>query len=828
MDQSRATRWVALVVALALGAGMATPAAALASGNPKTTNSIVGRSSETVVLSDAGTPVAQSSVSTSSVTAPVADSAAADSVGPVALGGTAAGSVGSLAASTTADSETAAEQTGYESGQLVVSYRSSSTGPVRTLANKRAGVGRTEHLSKLDPDVALATLAPGVEVAAAVAALRDDPSVVAVQPNYTYQVSRTPNDYYFASNQWALNNTGQTGGAYDADIDAPEAWSTVTGSSRGAVAVVDSGVLMTHEDLNDNIWTNPGEIAGNGIDDDRNGYVDDVHGWDFVNNDANPTDDNGHGTNAASIIGAEGNNGVGVSGVAWDVSILPLKVIDAGGGGTTAGAIAAFSYAAVEGVRIINNSWGVAIANDPALEASIERTNALFVCASGNGGYSPADGSDPDGKIGDNNDLYPFIPAALDSANVIAVGATTNTDARASFSNYGATSVDLFAPGVSILGAGVGSNSRYVGYTGTSMAAPQVSGVAALMLAANPALSVAQLKAGLLGSVDRKTSLTGACVSGGRVNAAAAVARATQGSGTLTGKITHKTAPVVGATVTIGTTGMVATTADDGTYSLANVPAGTHTVTVAADGLGAESLAGVAIANASTTVRNVDLRAASALTMAAPVFTYSSSTRLTGTLSYIDSTESTAAVAIAGATITLTRSVDGGAHWTTVGTTVTSSDGSWFYDYNPPSTFERNHLMRATYAGSSTGPAGSSVDARIEARTYLSTPTTSVSAPVASRSFQISGYIGPKFTAGTRPARALIYRRQSNGTWALYKTVSMKAYLYSSTRTRLKVTTAIGSRGYYRVTMRSLSTVKSATGYTFGTSYGGYKSFRVR
>ena len=754
----------------------------------------------------------------------------------VALAGKAS-AVGASAPTTTPNSAAPNSATGLEPsgavpGEVIITYRDDATSQARSRADKRGRVGSTARLSGRDARIVLATLEAGADVSAAITELEGDPAVLSAQPNYTYQSAATPNDYYFASNQWGLNNTGQTGGSADADIDAPEAWSKTTGSSNVVVAVIDSGVLMSHQDLDGNIWTNPGEIAGNGVDDDHNGYVDDVHGWDFVNGDANPNDDRGHGTNAASIIGAEGNNGVGVAGVAWDVSIMPLKVLDAFGGGNTAGAVAAIHYAAAEGVRIVNNSWGVATANDPALKAAIEETDALFVCAAGNGGYIPADGSDPSGNIGDNSDIYPFIPASLNSANIISVGASTNTDGRATFSNYGAQSVDLFAPGVSILGAGIASNSKYVGYTGTSMAAPHVSGAAALMLSANPNLTVGQLKAGLLASADRKAAFAPLSVSGGRLNLAGAVTVASRGTGALSGTITHNGAPISGARIEVGGVGTVCVTDASGLYRADDIPSGTYSITVSAPGLKTETLAGVAITSGSTVVRNVTLRAISTITVDAPAFTYSASTRLSGTLSYLDSSVSTSAVPIGNAPVTLERSVNGGSTWSRFTTVTTSAEGSWSYTYNPASTFERNQLIRATYPGvdasAPSGAAGSSAVASLGARTYLSTPTTSVASPLHKTAFSVRGYIGPKYTAGTLPAKVLVYRLNADGTWTLVQSANMKAYAYSSTRSALRGSLSIASKGTYQIRFKSTSAVRTALGYPLTTTYGGSKTFRVR
>ena len=320
-----------------------------------------------------------------------------------------------------------------------------------------------------------------------------------------------PNDPSFGT-LYGLHNIGQSGGTADADIDATEAWQVTTGSENVIVAVIDTGIDHTHPDLVDNIWVNPGETPGNGIDDDGNGFIDDVHGYDFVNNDGDPFDDEGHGTHVAGTIGATGNNGVGVVGVSWDVSLMGLKFLDANGSGSTADAVRAVNYATMmrnqygHNIRVTNNSWGgggSSTALRDAIEAGAE-ADILFVAAAGNSGT--------------DNDASPHYPSSYTSAAVVAVAATDRNDALASFSCFGATSVDLAAPGVGILSTVPGGG--YASYSGTSMATPHVAGAAALALAVDPTLTVAELRAAILGTVDAKPGLAGQMVTGGRLNAA--------------------------------------------------------------------------------------------------------------------------------------------------------------------------------------------------------------------------------------------------------------------------------------------------------------------
>jgi len=266
-----------------------------------------------------------------------------------------------------------------------------------------------------------------------IAMLRDTPGVLSVEPNYIVTANDLPNDPEF-DQLWGLNNTGQTGGTPDADIDAPEAWEIQTGESV-LVGVIDTGVDYNHPDLINNIWTNPGEIPGDGIDNDGNGYIDDVHGYDFVNDDGDPWDDNSHGTHVAGTIAAQGDNNIGVSGVSWSAQIMPLKFLDSSGYGTTFDAIQAVEYATMMGVQLTNNSWGGGGYSQGLYDAIAAAGEAgqLFVAAAGN-------------SYGNNNDINPHYPSSYDLDNIISVAATDHNDQLASFSNYGAESVDIGLP----------------------------------------------------------------------------------------------------------------------------------------------------------------------------------------------------------------------------------------------------------------------------------------------------------------------------------------------------------------------------------------------
>lgn len=341
-------------------------------------------------------------------------------------------------------------------------------------------------------------------VAEAIARYRNHPAVRIIEPNYLLHADVVPNDPSFPI-QWSLQNTGQQGGTPGADIHAVAAWDQTTGSNQVVVAIIDTGIDLTHPDLVANLYTNPGEIPGNGLDDDGNNLVDDVHGFDFANFDGDPSDDNGHGTHVAGTIGAQGNNGLGVAGVVWHARLLPLKFLDAGGTGTTADAVDCVDYAVLAGASVINASWGSS-ERSQALELAISGANdegVLFVTAAGN--------------TGSNNDVFGNYPASFPERNVIAVGASSQTDGRASFSNYGPAGVDLFAPGVQILSTLPGD--RYGLSSGTSMSAPHVSGALALLKSRFPGMGAPTMKDVLMAATDRVPALAGLCVSGGRLNA---------------------------------------------------------------------------------------------------------------------------------------------------------------------------------------------------------------------------------------------------------------------------------------------------------------------
>jgi len=339
-----------------------------------------------------------------------------------------------------------------------------------------------------------------------------------VEPDWVVKVQATPSDAAFADGRlWGLHNTGQSGGTPDADIDAPAAWDVTTGNAGVVVGVVDTGIRYTHQDLAANMWVNPTEIAGNGIDDDLNGFVDDVHGINAITSSGDPMDDNGHGSHCAGTIGAAANGSGPHVGVAWQVRLMALKFLASDGSGYSSDAITCIDYAIGKGVDILSNSWGGG-GYSLAMAAAIHRAQAtgiLFVAAAGN--------------EGNDNDATPSYPASYTMNNVIAVAALDRSDQLAYFSNYGATSVDLGAPGVDIFSCTAASDTSYGTYNGTSMAAPHVSGVAALIKAQFPGITLDNLRQRLLSSTVVVGALSGRCTTAGRVNAAAALLAAADG-----------------------------------------------------------------------------------------------------------------------------------------------------------------------------------------------------------------------------------------------------------------------------------------------------------
>ncbi|MBI1902432.1 MAG: S8 family serine peptidase [Planctomycetia bacterium] len=377
--------------------------------------------------------------------------------------------------------------------------------------------------------------------------LSGNPFVRYTEPNYLIQPEFIPNDPLFGF-KWGLHNTGQDipgfgPGTPDADIDAPEAWDLInsgggggsgggaggggpggflippgsgggTPTSRVVVAILDTGVDWTHQDLFDNIWRNNPEIFGfPGFDDDGNGFIDDLIGWDFGDNDNNPQDADIHGTHVAGIVGAVHNNGIGVSGVAPDVQIMPLKIF--GGRPFISAAIGGIGYAVRMGARISNSSWRTPGPPLGAFSASLfdavsraRDAGLIFVASAGN--------------TTEDNDVIDHYPSDFELDNVVAVAATDKFDDLAFFSNFGATTVDLGAPGVEVLSTIPGNDYTFL--DGTSMASPHVAGALAVVWQQNPSLSYIQVINRVLSTVDPLPSLNGITVTGGRLNLFNAVA----------------------------------------------------------------------------------------------------------------------------------------------------------------------------------------------------------------------------------------------------------------------------------------------------------------
>ncbi len=353
-------------------------------------------------------------------------------------------------------------------------------------------------------------LPPGMTVEAAIEFYKKQPGVLDAAANEVGSIEASEN----LPDDPALSGVGDLLWSMK-KISAPGAWVGSTGSSDIVVAVVDTGIDYNHPDLAANIWRNPGEIAGNGIDDDGNGFVDDVVGYDFGDVDSDPMDGHGHGTHVAGTIGAVGNNGTGVTGVNWNVKLMPVKVMTGNTNNvTTANAVAGLQYIATmidRGVyvRVANHSYGFLSPSDsgPLYDAMVVLTsngrNVLNVCAAGNGGAD---------SIGDDNAVVPIFPANLNIPSLISVAATNANDQLTAFSNFSGTLVHLAAPGDQIYSTsptGLASNANYQTLNGTSMAAPHVAGAAALILASRPVLTPMQVKAALLETVDLLPQLQG-------------------------------------------------------------------------------------------------------------------------------------------------------------------------------------------------------------------------------------------------------------------------------------------------------------------------------
>ena len=398
-------------------------------------------------------------------------------------------------------------------GELIVKFKNSKSANSMSALKSLGGSVKYQFRTKGAQVVKFPSLKSNDALFAAAKQLAARSDVEYVEANTIMHVNRLPNDAEFTK-QYGMHNTGADGGTADADIDAAEAWEISTGSKDVLVAIIDTGVDHSHPDIAPNYWFNPGETgldasgkdkSTNGIDDDGNGYIDDFRGWDFVNNDNDPMDDHAHGTHCAGVIGARGNDGVGVTGVNWNVSLVGLKFLSGSGSGTLEDAVKAIEYGTSLGVSLTSNSWGGGGFSQTMMDAikSANDHGILFIAAAGNSSS--------------NNDTTPSYPASYEVDNVISVAASDNKDQMAYFSNNGVRSVHVAAPGVDIWSSVPGS--KYEKMSGTSMATPHVAGLAALIKSTIPDGTASQVKARILSGVDRSEYWASRVSSGGRINA---------------------------------------------------------------------------------------------------------------------------------------------------------------------------------------------------------------------------------------------------------------------------------------------------------------------
>jgi subtilisin family serine protease len=405
----------------------------------------------------------------------------------------------------------------YVPGEVLVRFKKEAPKAGCTTAVRALGMEISRHFSR--SGIHLVRIGRDDTVPDAIRKLEADPTVLYAEPNYILHATSTLPDDPLFSNLWGLHNTGQSGGTEDADVDAPEAWDVSTGSEYRVVCVIDTGVTYGHEDLAANMWKNQAELEGSpGVDDDGNGYVDDIYGINAITDTGDPMDDHGHGTHCAGTVAAVGNNGTGVTGVNWNARIMACKFLDHTGHGNSANAIKCLEYATAMGAEVTSNSYGGGEFSQAMLDAieAIGDAGLLFVVAAGNDRT--------------NTDLSPDYPSSYPCENVVSVAATDHDDDLASFSNYGVRTVDVAAPGVDIFstfppGAYLNSSchdSDADGYgycSGTSMACPHVAGLAALAMETHPAESHLEIKTRILRTADFKAHLENYVLTGARINA---------------------------------------------------------------------------------------------------------------------------------------------------------------------------------------------------------------------------------------------------------------------------------------------------------------------
>jgi subtilisin family serine protease len=384
-------------------------------------------------------------------------------------------------------------------GRLIVGFRSGTDGQLAADLVDRAGGRPIRRLRRIGALVVRPR--GGSDTGRLRKRLRRARAVRYAEPDFYLRATKTPDDPFYLRQYALLTGTG--------GISAPTAWDVRTSCSK--VAALDSGAQNDHPDLTGNIWHNPGEVRNNGKDDDHNGYVDDYYGVNIVKGSGGGSDDDGHGTHVAGIIAGHGNNGTGVVGGCWSASVMPVRFMNAQGRGSTSDAVSGLDYAIHEGAKVVNCSFGSS-SKSSALEDAVKTAQSkgvLLVVAAGN------DGEDIDAK--------PTYPAGYTQGNILTVAATDAADGLASFSNYGAKSVDLAAPGDQIYSTYPTSSYRYL--SGTSMAAPMVAAAAAMLRKQDPDLSYSDLRSALKASVDPVPALAGKTVTGGRLNLDRAVQR---------------------------------------------------------------------------------------------------------------------------------------------------------------------------------------------------------------------------------------------------------------------------------------------------------------
>ena len=417
------------------------------------------------------------------------------------------------------------EKKDYEGGSLIVKFKPSATGEIKDSIHRRHGSEKVKEFPSLN--IHHIKLKKGMNIEEAIALYQAEPDVEYAEPNYLLTIQAVPNDSYF-NYLWSLYNTGQTGGTAGADIDAVRAWDITSGSDNVAIAVIDTGIDYNHPDLLANMWVNLAEYNGvAGVDDDGNGYIDDIHGINTFDHMNDPMDDHGHGTHVAGTIGAVGNNGTGVAGVNWNIKIIPCKFLGSDGYGYTDGAIECLEYIRAlkeKGINIIatNNSWGgggYSQALYDAIDAQ-RRSDILFIAAAGNDNM--------------DTDQYDFYPAGYFLPNLLAVAATDPNDFKAWFSNFGRRTVHVAAPGLDIISLraagtdmyGDGNHfippgdpgAQYYKASGTSMATPHVTGLVALIKSQNPGRSWIEIKNLILSGAEEEIPFYGGTIAG-RINA---------------------------------------------------------------------------------------------------------------------------------------------------------------------------------------------------------------------------------------------------------------------------------------------------------------------